>query len=94
MFLKNWLVIIVLAAVGLALGVYWLNTPTVPDGVTPQGDEQTPAVLLAALAGAVTTISGSVFGVLGKINDYKKARQEIEEKEIELAQKRKALNEQ
>jgi len=94
MFLKNWIVILLLGVIGLGLGIYWLNTPTIPDGVTPQGDEQDPMVLLAALAGAITTLGGSVFGILGKYNDYKKVRLEIAEKEFELEQKRKALKEE
>jgi hypothetical protein len=94
MFLKKWPVIIILAVIGLALGFYWLVTPTVPDGVTPQGDEAGTTAMLATLAGAITTLGGSIFGLLGKLNEYKKVRLEIAEKEFELEQKRRALKEE
>jgi|GEM_PF-4871516 len=94
MFLRNWIVIIVLAAIGIALGWYWLSLPNAPDGVTPQGGMDDTVTAVAALAGAITTIGGSVFGVLGKLNEYKKAKLEIEEKEIALAEKKQKLQEE
>lgn len=93
MFLKNWLVIIVLAVIGLALARYWLSIPRIPDGVTPLGDETGTLAIVASLAGAVTTLGGAIFGVLGKLNDYKKVRLEIEEKELELEKIRSAMKE-
>ena len=94
MFLKNWIVIVVLAVIGIALGGYWLSLPSVPDGVTPQGGMDDTVTAVAALAGAITTIGGSVFGVLGKLNEYKKAKLEIEEKEIALVEKKQKLQEE
>ncbi len=49
---------------------------------------------LAALAGAVTTMGGAVFGVLGKLNEYKKAKLDIAEKQMVLDEKKKKLQEQ
>lgn len=94
MVLKKWPVIIVLGCIGLALAYLWLSTPSIPDGVTPQGDDMGPTAMLATLAGAITTLGGSVFGILGKLNEYKKARLEIAQQEFELEQKRKALEEE
>lgn len=91
MILRNWTVIIVLAATGLALGWYWFTLPSVPDGVSPQGGMDETVTAVAALAGAITTIGGSIFGVLGKLNEYKKAKLEIAEKELALAQKQQEL---
>lgn len=35
--LRNWIVIGVLAAIGVILIGYWLSLPSVPDGVTAAG---------------------------------------------------------
>ncbi|MEP6066860.1 MAG: hypothetical protein ABJ246_13555 [Paracoccaceae bacterium] len=91
MIFKNWAVIIILAVIGLGLGWYWLSIPTVPDGVLAQSGDDATVTLVATLAGAITTIGGSVFGILGKYNDYRKVKLELAEKELELEQKRRAL---
>ncbi len=94
MFLKNWIVIIILAVIGISLTGYWLSLPDVPDGVTPQGGMEDAVTAMAALAGAVTTMGGAVFGVLGKLNEYKKAKLDIAEKQMVLDEKKKKLQEQ
>ncbi len=91
MIFKNWAVIIVLAIVGLGLGAYWLSIPSTPDGVITQSGDDDTVTLVATLAGAITTIGASVFGILGKYNDYRKVKLELAEKELELEQKRRAL---
>jgi len=94
MFLKNWIVIVILAVIGIGLGWYWFSLPVVPDGVTPQGEVDDAVTAIAALAGAVTTMGASVFGVLSKLNEYKKAKLEIAEKQMALDEKKKKLQEQ
>lgn len=87
--LRNWIVIGVLAAIGVVLIGYWFSLPSVPDGVTPQGDSDEWTKSIAAIAGGITTLSASVFGALGKLNDYKKAKLDIETKRLELEEKRR-----
>ncbi|MEP3848162.1 MAG: hypothetical protein ABJM43_22720 [Paracoccaceae bacterium] len=91
MIFKNWAVIIFLALVGLALGWYWLSIPAAPKGVVAQSGDDDTVTLVATLAGAITTIGASVFGILGRYNDYRKVKLELAEKELELEQKRRAL---
>jgi uncharacterized membrane protein YedE/YeeE len=93
MFLKNWIVIIILAVVGVLLAGYWLSLPETPVGVTPQGGLDDAVTAIAALAGAITTIGGAVFGVLGKLNEYKKAKLDIEEKQMALDEKKQSRQE-
>ena len=91
MFLKKWPVILVLACVGIGLAVYWLRLPTTPEGVITQGDGDDVFTNVAALAGAITTLGGAIFGILGQYNDYRAKRIAIATAEVELAQKRKEL---
>lgn len=91
MFLKKWPVIIILACIGIALVGYWLSLPSTPEGVTPQSDSAPWATQIAALAGAITTLGGAIFGILGQFNDYRAKRIAIATAEVELAQKRKEL---
>jgi hypothetical protein len=91
MFLKRWGVIVVLALVGLALGAYWWSMPSTPDGVTPQGGSDETITAIAALAGAVTTLGGAIFGVLMKFTEYQKAKLDIEERRIALQEKKQSL---
>ena len=92
MFLKRWSVIAVLLLIGLAFWAYWYSLPRVPGGVTPQSGSEDWVKAIAALAGMITTLGGAVFGVLGKLNDYKKVKLEIAEKELEIARKQKELD--
>ncbi|WP_299681047.1 hypothetical protein [uncultured Roseobacter sp.] len=92
MVFRNWIVIGILAVVGLALISYWISLPDVPDGVTPQSGMDDTVKAVAALAGAITTLGGAVFGVLGKLNEYRLAKLEIEEKRMAL-EERKPKNE-
>jgi hypothetical protein len=87
--LRNWIVIGVLAAIGVILIGYWLSLPSVPDGVTPQGDYDDWIKSIGAIAGGITTLSASIFGALSKLNDYKKAKLDIETKRLELEEKRR-----
>lgn len=91
MIFKNWAVIIILAAIGLGLWWYWLSIPTAAKGVVAQSGDNDTVTLIATLAGAITTIGGAVFGILGKYNDYRKVKLELAEKELELEEKRRAL---
>jgi len=91
MFLKNWFVIAVLSIVGLGLMYFWLTADSSPPGVTPQSGETDATTLAVTLAGAITTVGGAIFGVLGKFNDYRKAKLEIEAKELEIEEKRQQL---
>lgn len=84
--LRNWKVIVALTIVGVGLGYYWWQI-RIPAGVTPQGNEDFYAAI-AALAGAITTLGTAIFGMLGKWADYKKTKLEIEEKQLELNQKK------
>lgn len=88
MIFRNWIVIAVLALIGLGLLGYWMSLPSVPDGVTPQGGVDDAIKAVGALAGAITTIGGAIFGVLGKLNEYKKAKLDIEEKQLALDEKK------
>lgn len=91
--LRNWIVISVLAATGLILIGYWFSLPSVPVGVTPQGYSDEWIKSIAAIAGGITTLSASIFGALSKLNDYKKAKLDIEAKRLELEEKRRTLTE-
>ena len=73
---RNWIVIGLLAAMGLILIGYWFSLPSVPDGVTTQGDSDEWIKSITAIAGGITTLSASIFGALSKLNDYKKAKLE------------------
>lgn len=84
MFLKNWFVISALGAIGLALLFFWFAMPSTPEGVTPQSDEDDVVKAIAALAGAITTLGTAVFGILGKLNDFRAKRIAIAKAEIEL----------
>ena len=87
--LRNWTIIGVLAAIGFILIGYWLLLPSVQDGVTPQGDSDEWTKSIAIIAGGITTLSASVFGALGKLNEYKKAKLDIEAKQLELEERRR-----
>jgi hypothetical protein len=86
---RNWIVIGVLAAIGLILIGYWFSLTSVPDGVTPQGDSDEWLKAIAAIAGGITTLSASIFGALSKLNEYKKAKLDIEAKRLEIEEKRR-----
>lgn len=90
--LKNWFVIVVLSAIGLALFVYWQSIQSLPEGITPQGDENDNFKQIATLAGAITTLGTAVFGVLGKFNDFRARRIANALAELELEKKRKELD--
>jgi hypothetical protein len=94
MFLKRWSVIAVLAVVGLGLLAYWMSLDVPPPGVTPQGDQDSVASAITAIAGALTTLGGAVFGLLSKWTDHRKAQLEVASKELELEQKRRAAQAQ
>ena len=87
--LRNWIVIGVLAVIGLVLIGYWFSLPSIPDGVTPQGDSDEWIKSITAIAGGITTLSVSIFGALSKLNDYKIAKLDIEAKRLELEEKRR-----
>lgn len=92
MILRNWFVIVALTAIGLGLLTYWLSMPTTPEGVTPQGEDDDLFKAIAALAGAITTLGTAIFGVLGKLNEFRAKRIEIATAELELAKKRRELD--
>lgn len=85
---RNWIAIGILAVIGLLLVSYWFSLPTLPNGVTPQGGNEEWIKSVAAIAGGITTLSASIFGALGKLNDYKKAKLDIEAKRLDLEEKR------
>ena len=91
MFLKRWSVIVLLGLMGIGLLGYWLTLGTVPDGVTPQSGAEGTAGTITVIAGAITSLGGAIFGILGKWNDFRKARLDIAAKELELAEKRQNL---
>ncbi len=91
MILKRWPVIIGLSCIGIALVAYWLSLPKTPDGVTAQSGSDDAVKTIAALAGAITSLGGAIFGILGQLNDYRAKRIAIATAEVELAQKRKEL---
>ena len=93
MVLRNWIVILCLAAVGLALGWYWLSTRPDPDVVT-LGDSETMVSAIAALAGAVTTLAAAVSGAAMKLVEYRTASLEVKSAELELETKRRALKDE
>jgi hypothetical protein len=74
--LKRWSVIIVLLAVAVGLGWYWLSLPTA--GVTPQGGTEGAVTAIAALAGAITTMAGAISGAAMKLVEYRKANLDLE----------------
>lgn len=90
--LKQWSVILLMTALGLALGVYWLAQPTAPEGVTPQGDVDGVTQSVLALAGAITALGTAVFGVLGKVSDFRKAQLDIEAKKLEIEAKKRTMD--
>ena len=94
MFFKNWIVICVLAACGMGLLIYWNSIPAVPDGVTAQSGEDETYKAMAALAGEITTLGTSIFGVLGKFNEYREKRLSIQKAELEIEKQRRELEAQ
>lgn len=86
--LRNWIVITVLALIGVALSYFWFTLPQVDPSVTPKGGTEDMVTAIAAFAGAITTFGAAIFGVLGKYNEYTKAKLEIEEKRIDLDRKK------
>jgi len=95
MFLKNWIVIVVLLAIGLALAWYGLRTTTarvaLSPGVVPQGGTEDLVTAIAAIAGAITTLTGAIFGAAMKLIEYKKASLAVEEARIANEKARKEL---
>ena len=75
----------------MGLLYFWLTVDRVPPGVTPQSGESDATTLAVTLAGAITTVGGAIFGVLGKYNDYRKAQLEIKAKELEIERTQKEL---
>jgi hypothetical protein len=92
MIFRNWIVIIILTLIGLFLAGYWLTLPATPVGVTPQGGTEEAVKAVGAIAGALTTLGAAIFGVLGKLNEYKKTKLELEEKRIALDEKKKSAD--
>jgi len=92
--LKNWVFILVLAAIGIALFYYWFSIHQPIPGVTPQGGDSDSVTALVALVAAIVSLGSALFGVLGKYFEYKKAQLEIEEKHFDLDRKKQGSAEE
>lgn len=92
MFLKNWLVILGLTIIGVALWAYWRQATSGVDGVTPQGGTEDAVTAIAALAGAITTLAAAISGAAMKYIEYRKASLDIEAKRLANLKAKQEIN--
>lgn len=84
MFLKKPIIIICLLAIAVVAGFLYLNWTSVPDGVTPQSGGETSTAAIIALAASITSLAGSIMGVMMKFLEFRSKQLDIEKKEREL----------
>lgn len=84
MFLKNTVIIVILLIIGAVALYLYLNWTSVPDGVTPQSGGETSTAAIIALAASITSLAGSVMGVLMKFLEFRSKQLDIQKKEREL----------